>query len=193
MGKGTCALPDSYLEWHSLGRLARPSQCYAGHRRKVKPPAPALSPRPSGIQLSHWSPSMPSTLITSRTSAFIRQGGLCCYCDEPMWLADPATFAARYGLTRRQVAAHRCTAEHLHARCDGGRDGRQNIAAACALCNHRRHARRAVAPDPDAYRRLVLERLRCGRWRPWRVRPADRPFGDSVADVWLPTQIAPLG
>ncbi|WP_371127427.1 HNH endonuclease [Variovorax sp. YR634] len=112
---------------------------------------------------------VPSTLISSRTSAFIRQGGLCCYCDEPMWLADPATFAARYGLTRRQAEAHRCTAEHLHARCDGGRDDRENIAAACALCNHRRHARRAIAPDPDAYRRLVLARLRRGRWRPWRV------------------------
>ncbi|WP_399272446.1 HNH endonuclease [Variovorax boronicumulans] len=86
-----------------------------------------------------------------------------------MWLVDPGAFAARYGLTRRQAEAHRCTAEHLHARCDGGRDGRENIAAACALCNHRRHAQRVVAPDPDAYRRLVLKRLRGGGWRPWRV------------------------
>ncbi|WP_254782667.1 HNH endonuclease, partial [Lysobacter sp. yr284] len=34
--------------------------------------------------------------------------------------------------------SRRCTAEHLIARHEGGRNRRENIAAACWLCNQRR-------------------------------------------------------
>ncbi|RYH61132.1 MAG: restriction endonuclease, partial [Alcaligenaceae bacterium] len=98
---------------------------------------------------------MTKTLTASRSSAFERQRGLCCYCDEPMWVSDPEVFAKHHGLTRRQADAHRCTAEHLQARREGGRDVRENIAAACAWCNSHRHAQRAVVPNPDQYRQLV--------------------------------------
>lgn len=116
------------------------------------------------------------TLVSSRTSAFHLQHGRCYYCDEPMWLDDPSAFAERYGLTRRQARAHRCTAEHLRARQDGGDDGKRNIVAACSHCNGRRHAgRHDAAPDPDTYRQHVLGRLHRGRWRSWRVRSSERP------------------
>ena len=109
------------------------------------------------------------SLVSARESAFIRQGGLCCYCDEPMWLIGHEEFADRHGLTLRQAKSHQCTAEHLHARCDGGGNRLRNIAAACALCNHRRHAHRAgnAAPDPQTYRSMVLGSIRRGKWRPW--------------------------
>lgn len=57
----------------------------------------------------------------------------------------------------------RCTAEHLHARCKGGKDVLQNIVAACWLCNSRRH--RLKAPlAPEDYKKYVPTQLENGRW-----------------------------
>lgn len=88
-----------------------------------------------------------------------------------MWLDNPKAFARRHGLTRRQANSHRCTAEHLLARCEGGGDTPQNIAAACSLCNLRRHSRRPVgsAPSPQRYRAHVLRQVAKGRWRTWAI------------------------
>ncbi|WP_407931797.1 HNH endonuclease [Devosia sediminis] len=59
----------------------------------------------------------------------------------------------------------RCTAEHLRARCDGGKDVPENVVAACWLCNKRRY-RRKVPPAPEDYRKLVRKRLsKLGRFR----------------------------
>nr|WP_240531127.1 HNH endonuclease [Variovorax boronicumulans] len=50
-----------------------------------------------------------------------------------------------------------CTAEHLQARRDGGRDTRENIVATHRLCNSRRHQLFPVeAPEPMAYAILIM-------------------------------------
>lgn len=63
---------------------------------------------------------MANRLQRLRQSAYRAQNGRCIYCARPM--------------------GEHATAEHLHARQDGGADHRDNIAAACRGCNHRRHA-----------------------------------------------------
>lgn len=88
-----------------------------------------------------------------RAALFKRQGGLCCYCGEAMWLNDCAAFAGAHGLTLRQAQQRQCTTEHLTARCDGGADTRMNVAAACRVCNQTRH-RRKVPPLPALWRSI---------------------------------------
>lgn len=100
------------------------------------------------------------TLQHLRTLAYHRQHGRCCYCDLPMWLSSPAELKLR----NRAAKPFQCTAEHLLARRDGGRDVAVNIAAACWLCNTRRHQRK-TPPHPDAYRALVQRRMARGKWR----------------------------
>ncbi|MNY53348.1 HNH endonuclease [compost metagenome] len=75
-------------------------------------------------------------LQSLRSAACRAQRGLCFYCLQPM---------------RGDV-----TAEHLQARCDGGKDTRENIVAAHRLCNSRRHQLFPVEPPgPMAYANLV--------------------------------------
>jgi 5-methylcytosine-specific restriction endonuclease McrA len=108
-------------------------------------------------------PTQSKTLIKSRSTAFERQGGRCYYCDFPMWRGSIEYFARLHGITLGQARQLQCTAEHLLARQDGGGDGRSNIVAACLVCNQRRHKRK-LAPEPEAYRTLVQQRLNQGRW-----------------------------
>lgn len=103
------------------------------------------------------------TLIKSRSTAFERQGGRCFYCDFPMWRGTPEPFARLHGISLKQARQLQCTAEHLLARQDGGKNGVSNIVAACWACNQRRHKRKC-APEPAEYRELVQGRLRCGGW-----------------------------
>ncbi|WP_447751601.1 HNH endonuclease [Pseudomonas nicosulfuronedens] len=103
------------------------------------------------------------SIQTIRTKAFQRQAGRCTYCGCPMWQSSPEHFAQQHQVTRKQASAFRCTAEHLHARCDGGTDAAGNIAAACYWCNSRRHqAKRPLSPE--AYRAKVQQRMGKGRW-----------------------------
>ncbi len=81
-----------------------------------------------------------------RTAAFARQSGRCYYCEEIIWRDDCPAFAADHRLTHRQARQRQCTAEHLVARYDGGRDTRANIAAACRECNATRHRRKVPLP-----------------------------------------------
>lgn len=105
---------------------------------------------------------MPS-LVSHRHKAFIRQSHRCCYCGCLMWESDPEAFRQRHGLTQAEANLLRCTAEHLQARQDGGKDSAANIAAACLRCNQTRH--RARFPlDPDRYGQRVRERVRKGGW-----------------------------
>jgi len=97
-----------------------------------------------------------------RTQAFHAQHGRCCYCGLPMWQASPDELKP-LGLSGRVASPLRCTAEHLLAQQDGGKTVAGNIAAACWLCNSRRHKRRSP-PDPDRYRTLVQTRLAKGKW-----------------------------
>jgi 5-methylcytosine-specific restriction endonuclease McrA len=107
---------------------------------------------------------MTKSLSKSRSVRFRRQGGRCFYCSVLMWTDDCVAFARRHGLSPRAARWLQCTAEHLQARQDGGRDATENIAAACRLCNHRRHARRKAAPAPEAYRALVRKRVSRKAW-----------------------------
>ena len=112
---------------------------------------------------------MPKTSLSrARTAAYTRQAGRCLYCGVLMWIDDGAVFADRHGLPRGITRWLQCTAEHLQARRDGGRDAACNIAAACRLCNHRRHARKASL-SPERYQRLVRTRVSRGRWHPDQV------------------------
>lgn len=125
---------------------------------------------------------MPSNqrIPTLRLQAFKRQEGMCYYCGVRMWLSSPEELP---GLKRSApwAAKLRCTAEHLTAQSDGGRDTVSNIVAACAHCNHTRHKRKNP-PEPLTYRNEVRRRVARGAWHAsWvfaqeLLRPAsDRP------------------
>lgn len=110
-------------------------------------------------------------LLNFRHQAFVAQRGRCFYCGRPMWEHDAKQFAAKHGMRQRATEQLKCTAEHLLARRDGGRDEARNIVAACRLCNARRHAGRTDrAPAAEAYRRLVQRRVAAGRWFPLSIR-----------------------
>lgn len=99
-----------------------------------------------------------------RTIAFHAQHGHCFYCGLPMWMSSPHELKI-LGLRPRTALPLRCTAEHLVARRDGGNTTVGNIAAACWLCNTRRHKRKAEL-TPDTFRALVQKRLTNGKWHP---------------------------
>ena len=107
---------------------------------------------------------MGKSLLRFRLDAFRRQAGRCYYCTAPMWHEDCRAFAREYNLPERVCRQLQCTAEHLHARSDGGPDSRDNIVAACRWCNLRRHKGRKAAPSPGAFKTLVRRRLSLGRW-----------------------------
>ncbi|MDU8911368.1 HNH endonuclease [Aestuariicoccus sp. MJ-SS9] len=95
----------------------------------------------------------------------LEQGGRCYYCGLPMWSETPDGFRQSFGLTARQARLLQCTAEHLRARCEGGRDSEANIVAACRFCNRTRHE--AAKPrDPEDYRARVRRRMGKGSWHP---------------------------
>ena len=93
---------------------------------------------------------MNKSLSDLRIDAFVRQAGRCYYCTVLMWIDDGVSFARKHGLSSRVGRWLKCTAEHLLARRDGGRDSRDNIVAACLFCNLRRHRGRTKAPTPRA-------------------------------------------
>jgi hypothetical protein len=109
-------------------------------------------------------------LASLRAFAFKNQHGRCYYCRQPMWQKSPSEI----GLSLRHGRHFQCTAEHLQALQDGGRDTAGNIVAACWFCNSRRHRRGDPAPSPQAYKALVQQRMAAGRWRPERIK-AVRP------------------
>lgn len=109
--------------------------------------------------------AMTQCLKALKLTAANRQNWRCCYCDLPMWDNDPNKFAGRYRLTKRLALGFKCTAEHLTARCEGGLNHADNIAAACLICNRRRH-RSKKSKSPYDYRRHVQARLHKGKWHP---------------------------
>ncbi len=106
------------------------------------------------------------SLKALRRAAFERQHHRCHYCGVQMWESggDPLPQLGRPRLLQ-------CTAEHLHARCDGGADRADNIVAACRFCNERRH-QRAVPLTPAAYLQHVARRLAQRRWHPAFIHAA---------------------
>ncbi len=111
-------------------------------------------------------------LPTSRRSAYLRQFGRCFYCERPMWTRQAEDFARRLRISLRQARWFECTAEHLTPRSEGGSAKRENIAAACRMCNRQRHLRRK-APSPEAFKELVRERMAAGRWFLPKLRGSD--------------------
>ncbi|MFA1287317.1 HNH endonuclease [Xanthomonas axonopodis pv. nakataecorchori] len=96
-----------------------------------------------------------------RTVAFHAQQGRCCYCEQPMWLTSPTELE----LSPRCARYSQCTAEHLLAQQDAGKDTRGNIAAACWTCNQRRHRRKKLL-TPEAFKALVRRMVAAGKWWP---------------------------
>ncbi len=111
---------------------------------------------------------MAKSLIRFRIQAFHRQNGRCFHCGVVMCAGDPKQFANRHRLSDGVAKGLRCTAEHLLARQDGGLDTSQNIAAACWLCNCRRHKRKNVLV-PEKYREIVRSRISQRRWHASQV------------------------
>lgn len=109
-------------------------------------------------------------LRKARSRAFEKQNGLCCYCGLPMApdIASASAFAVQYGLTLKQAQALLATAEHRIARCDGGRDTADNIAAAHLVCNRRRHACKRPKTSED-YGRHVRSRCARGKWHSTQI------------------------
>lgn len=113
---------------------------------------------------------MKSKVVQYREQAFVRQSGRCFYCRCEMWRGDgSASFRERYSLTSGQARALRCTAEHIVAKCDGGKDNAENIAAACERCNFGRHARKKPK-TPAEFAAHVGRRIRALRWHNFDVR-----------------------
>ncbi|QQD55387.1 HNH endonuclease [Pseudomonas fluorescens BBc6R8] len=112
--------------------------------------------------------SVTTLLAKSRSYAYYRQDGRCCYCDYPMWVSSAPRYAKLYGCSIAQAELMKCTAEHLVAKQDDGNDGGSNIAAACKVCNQRRHNRKHP-PSPQTYREMVQRKLRNGGWHPFQI------------------------
>jgi hypothetical protein len=92
----------------------------------------------------------------------------CYYCGCLMCTGDVRSFAIQHGLTTKQARLLMATAEHLTARCEGGKDNAANIAAAHKFCNARRHnGKSRNAPSPAAYATKVRSRVTRGKWFPF--------------------------
>lgn len=119
-----------------------------------------------------------SNLKNIRKSAFTQQNGKCCYCGFHMWQDSAESFAKLHGITVKQARHFQCTAEHLLARQDGGRDVRENIAAACIRCNQLRHKRK-YPMAPEQYQQHVISRVHKGGWHPLPKSAMCRKSSDS--------------
>lgn len=117
----------------------------------------------SGVPLNLLELAMPKNLVKSRTKAFNLQQGRCIYCELPMWTDNPKAFATKYKVTYKAAKLFQCTAEHLKAKQDGGKDVSSNIVAACNYCNQKRHQCKSPK-DPISYKQHVTKRLGKGKW-----------------------------
>lgn len=124
----------------------------------------------------------------ARRRAFHAQQGYCFYCGYPM-IESPDNineFARRHNLKNRGAGPLVATAEHLQARCEGGKNTTANIVAAHVLCNRRRHRRKST-PTPENYRQMVQRRCARGGWHPPEVlrMPKRLPHFPPLSQVEL--------
>lgn len=152
----------------------------AGRQQSCQPQGDISSSRTT-LTSTSWLYAM-SKLSLIRNRKFALQGGRCFYCGQPMWLSpdDQSAFAATFGLSIKQSYHLRATAEHLQAKCDGGRDTAENVVAACLYCNMKRH-QRAKPQMPGQYRAHVLKRLDRGRWHQLSLSANLKPFPACIA------------
>ena len=120
------------------------------------------------------------SILKLRTRAAHCQNLRCWYCGFPIWTADSAAFASQFAISARQAMHFQCTAEHLVARQDGGRDEPGNVVAACIHCNRTRH-RKKQPPNAGAYRIEVEARVRKGLWHPAWAHAASAPTTAKLA------------
>lgn len=106
---------------------------------------------------------MPTTIKKHRLSAFKKQNGCCYYCGALMWIDSPERFANEHSISIKNADKLQCTAEHLVARCDGGKDTKSNIVAACKHCNNMRHKLKP-APAPEPYKVKIRKRVAKKAW-----------------------------
>jgi 5-methylcytosine-specific restriction endonuclease McrA len=78
--------------------------------------------------------------IRIRNILWLKQGGLCCYCEKPMVRADEdrQVAANQFGISCDEVEQRRATFEHLVRQCEGGTDALDNLALAHGVCNNKR-------------------------------------------------------
>lgn len=81
-----------------------------------------------------------------------------------MWEKEKDAFAEKYSMPADEALRLQCTAEHLRARCDGGKNCPKNIVAACLSCNAGRHQGKRIAPSPKEYKEIIRKQ-RCERGR----------------------------
>jgi 5-methylcytosine-specific restriction endonuclease McrA len=98
-----------------------------------------------------------------RTQAFIKQKGLCYYCQFPMWNKDPSEVLKKYNVSMKNLAHFKCTGEHLIAHSEGGSAKQSNIVAACWYCNSKRHQRKKQ-PNDIQFQKFVQYRIKLSRW-----------------------------
>ena len=102
-----------------------------------------------------------------RRQAFEKQNCRCFYCQFPMWEENEEQFAFDHDIPVKLTKHLKCTAEHLVAQQDKGRDTAENIVAACLWCNRLRHkGRQHKAPDPTTYKLRVEQLVQQGKWHP---------------------------
>lgn len=80
-----------------------------------------------------------------------------------MWDKSPEPFALQYRVPISRINPLKCTAEHLDARKDGGKDSGENIVAACHFCNSHRHKSK-IAKEPERYKSKVQTRMHKKGW-----------------------------
>ncbi|ENW23319.1 hypothetical protein F925_02277 [Acinetobacter lwoffii NCTC 5866 = CIP 64.10 = NIPH 512] len=106
----------------------------------------------------------PSNIIQrNRQKAYLAQSKLCYYCNQPMWEKDKESFISQYKVKPTIANFLQCTAEHLTARKDGGKNTEVNIVAACKYCNNTRHKSKN-ALTPENYKMRVQKRLLKKEW-----------------------------
>ena len=111
-----------------------------------------------------------NTIQHNRQKAFNLQSGLCYYCNQPMWVKDKQSFIAQYKINPNRANYLQCTAEHLTARKDGGKNTKVNIVAACKYCNQARHKSKNALPH-EAYKNSVQMRLSRNKWHQILLNP----------------------
>lgn len=102
---------------------------------------------------------MTNKIANYRNAAAQRQKWLCHYCNLPMG-GEGTPYTTYIPLKKKYLLV---TAEHLHARQDGGADTEDNIVAAHAICNRRRH-KSGLSKSPTTLANHVKSRLAKNRW-----------------------------
>lgn len=146
----------------ALGREVEPAVSISGRHRRNALCAGARCHWFSGAGTFQNGVLMPTRLQVLRERAFQLQHGRCWYCGAHMWLVSPDELTCRKP-SLVALAQLRCSAEHLRAQCDGGRDTAANVVAACLRCNRTRHQRKRP-PEPMAFRAQVRQRMARGAW-----------------------------